>query len=100
MNLINIFGQGVIDLLGDKGFVNKLVPSFFKDKEGKMSSKRMIKTVGGGSLMVVGLGFLGTGMADKDKFFMAGGAFCIAIGAALAIFLAEKVKQVKVSKAE
>lgn len=83
--------------------VGKIVPSFMKDHDKKLSSKRIFKLGGGGALIYTGIEFLTkaveTTEGNATNSLIAGG-ICIGVGTFLAIGLSEKIKNLTVEKPE
>jgi hypothetical protein len=80
--------------------IGKIVPSFMKDHDKKLSSKRIFKLGGGGALIYTGIDFLTKAVEHEgpDNEALIAGAICIAVGTFLAIGLSEKIKNLTVEK--
>tara|TARA_R110002126_G_scaffold131545_1_gene275347 strand:- start:347 stop:640 length:294 start_codon:yes stop_codon:yes gene_type:complete len=72
--------------------LGKIVPSFLKDHQEKLSSKRIFKLGGGGLLITKGIDFLNKGVDFQNQNALIAGAICIAVGGLLAVGLSEKIK--------
>lgn len=78
------------------GTLDKIVPAAFKDHDKKLSSKRIFKLGGGGFLVYEGIAFLNKAIEENNNMALYAGAACLIVGAALALGLSEKIKQVQV----
>ena len=76
--------------------LTKIIPSFLQDHDKKLSSKRIFKLGGGGSLIFTGIEFLNQAAKENNKIALYAGIGCILSGALLAVGLSEKIKQVQI----
>jgi len=77
------------------GMITKVVPSFLKDHDKKLSSKRVFKLGGGGALLLSGIEFLNVAVETNNNIALYSGIGCIAVGSLLAIGLSEKISKIQ-----
>ena len=76
--------------------LTKIIPSFLQDHDKKLSSKRIFKLGGGGSLIYTGIEFLNQAADEQNTIALYSGIGCILVGTLLAVGLSEKIKQVQI----
>jgi len=79
------------------GLIEKILPTVFKDHAGKLSSKRIFKIVGSGSLITTGIVIIQSSIKDHyDAGIYAGLGLC-AIGAVVGVISGSYIKEAQVS---
>ena len=89
------FGKLIQNATG--GLVEKILPTLFKDHAGKLSSKRIFKIVGSGSLITMGIVVIQNSMKDHyDAGLYVGLGLC-GIGAVVGVISGSYIKEAQIS---
>jgi len=84
----NLFLKGIPSLI-------TAIPNMFKDVQGKVSSKRVIALVGGGSIITVGLGIVETAVAAGNDKLAWIGVVVLGLGVIASYIAAFTIKESK-----